>query len=384
MTLQALPLQFLNLGGEMMYIIDQRLRAQNIPYDRAAKVRNDIVAIMLNRRFVEELFKPQPMYSRKALRTVFDKLAHGSIMRLNQPSMDKLYDLMVMALKYQMVKCPRPEDLLLITLNHLDAIRNFVTTHNVITQVEAVYSLFLKVYRHMSAGALYDIRIALLGFLQDTAIRVSVFLKDGSQTPQGIFVLRSNGPVPSGVDVPGNVHVFDENGEVHQTFHFVPGEQYSSSEQPGSLEIFGDRCTALGRNMYSSPEDEEPVGPHQRGVRGQDSHSPPGELPSNILGEANSADGMRAREELNLLAQLIGSAASATRKEFRLNLFTSDQEEEDNSQLDMESADQIIKIDGGCRGDRPELGKIFGELLTLDDPEPVDKGQDLLDLMDSI
>lgn len=37
MTLRALPFQFLNLGGEMMYIIDHRLRAQNIPTDRANK-----------------------------------------------------------------------------------------------------------------------------------------------------------------------------------------------------------------------------------------------------------------------------------------------------------------------------------------------------------
>lgn len=53
-------------------------------------VRNDIMAIMLNRRFVEELFKPQELYSGRALRTVFDKLAHASIMRLNTPSMDKV------------------------------------------------------------------------------------------------------------------------------------------------------------------------------------------------------------------------------------------------------------------------------------------------------
>ena len=32
---------------------------------------------------------------------MFDKLAHASIMRLNANSMDKLYDLMTMAVKYQ-------------------------------------------------------------------------------------------------------------------------------------------------------------------------------------------------------------------------------------------------------------------------------------------
>lgn len=45
---------------------------------------------MLNRRFVEEVFTPQELYSGPALRIVFDKLAHASIMRLNPPSMDKV------------------------------------------------------------------------------------------------------------------------------------------------------------------------------------------------------------------------------------------------------------------------------------------------------
>jgi hypothetical protein len=45
---------------------------------------------MFNKRFMEELFKPQELYSKKAMRTVFDRLAHASIMRLNAASMDKV------------------------------------------------------------------------------------------------------------------------------------------------------------------------------------------------------------------------------------------------------------------------------------------------------
>lgn len=54
---------------------------------------NDIITTMFNKKFLEELFKPQELYSKKALRTVFDRLAHASIMRLNQASMDKVSQL---------------------------------------------------------------------------------------------------------------------------------------------------------------------------------------------------------------------------------------------------------------------------------------------------
>ena len=37
MSLKTLPVLFLNLGGEMMYILDQRLNAQKISSEKAKK-----------------------------------------------------------------------------------------------------------------------------------------------------------------------------------------------------------------------------------------------------------------------------------------------------------------------------------------------------------
>ena len=78
---------------------------------------------------------------------MFDKLAHASIMRLNANSMDKLYDLMTMAVKYQVgrfdlkkkkkfagaqvLMCHNPRHLVSLTLNHLDAILGYVTAASV-------------------------------------------------------------------------------------------------------------------------------------------------------------------------------------------------------------------------------------------------------------
>ena len=59
-------------------------------YALFVSVKHDIIGTMLHKRFMEELFKPQEMYSKKAMRMVFDRLAHASIMRLNPASMDKV------------------------------------------------------------------------------------------------------------------------------------------------------------------------------------------------------------------------------------------------------------------------------------------------------
>jgi hypothetical protein len=51
----------------------------------------DIVVNMFSEKFLDEIFRPQELCSRKALRIIFERLAHTSIMRLNESSMDKVY-----------------------------------------------------------------------------------------------------------------------------------------------------------------------------------------------------------------------------------------------------------------------------------------------------
>merc|ERR1719215_1459974 len=118
----TMPILVVNMGGEMVYILEQRLQAQKIPESKGQKVLSDVVRTMYYPRFIEELFKPQEMYSIQSTRQIFDRLAHSSIMRLNESSMDKLFDLMAMGFKYQVVSSTMPQEMVDITQNHLDAL----------------------------------------------------------------------------------------------------------------------------------------------------------------------------------------------------------------------------------------------------------------------
>lgn len=53
---------------------------------------------------------------------------------------------MTMAFKYQVSLCLRPKEIILITLNHMDAIRAFVEGQpNIKQQVDHVYRLLIEV-----------------------------------------------------------------------------------------------------------------------------------------------------------------------------------------------------------------------------------------------
>lgn len=46
MSVRTLPLVFINLGGEMLYILDQRLRAHNTSEDNSEKGRNRMTGLL--------------------------------------------------------------------------------------------------------------------------------------------------------------------------------------------------------------------------------------------------------------------------------------------------------------------------------------------------
>lgn len=84
MSLYAMPLVIINMGAEMLYILEQRLTAQNIDADKGAQVLTDIAAAMFQKDYIMTLFQPQEVYRVHAVRKIFERLAHTSIMRLNE------------------------------------------------------------------------------------------------------------------------------------------------------------------------------------------------------------------------------------------------------------------------------------------------------------
>uniref|UniRef100_A0A8C2DB32 Organic solute carrier partner 1 n=1 Tax=Cyprinus carpio TaxID=7962 RepID=A0A8C2DB32_CYPCA len=328
----------------------------------------------------KELFKPQELYSKKALRTVFDRLAHASIMRLNQASMDKLYDLMTMAFKYQVLLCPRPKDILLVSFNHMDAIRDFVKdTPGILSQVDETNKQLIEIYTPLSGGEFQLIRQTLLIFFQDMHIRVSIFLKDKVQNSNGRFVLPTSGPVPYGTHIPGLIRIFSCSGEELRRMQFRDGGNYSATLREGSFEMYGDRVIKLGTNMYSV---SRPVETHMSGTSKNSSQHT----------KVNTTPNPLAKEELNLLARLMGGLevqkSTNTDSGFRVNLFATDEEEEEAliSRPD-ELSYEVISIQATKdKQTNAALAKIMGEFGETSEPAPSSssKGDDLLAMMDGL
>lgn len=204
-----MPIIVLNMGGEMIYILNQRLQAQNVPLDKARKVLGDVIRTMYTPMFLEELFKPQEIYTMASTKQIFDKLAHSSIMRLNKTSMDKLFDLMTMGVKYQLISCRSPHQYLQVTLNHLDVLAEMVKTEGVTDLIQVAISKAIELYTKLSNGNWLLLEQVLLQFFQGKKIKVSLFLQRNLQTMLGSLVLTNKGNLPFRTELPGEIRYFE-------------------------------------------------------------------------------------------------------------------------------------------------------------------------------
>ncbi|KAJ8611548.1 hypothetical protein CTAYLR_007712 [Chrysophaeum taylorii] len=337
------PLLIVNLGGEMVYILEQRLEAQKVCAAKAERVLCDVVRTMLSRRLVQEMFKAQEMYSDEAIRQIFYKLAHASIMKLNETSMGKLYSLMVMGVKRQLMSCNAARRVLDVTLEHLLQLR--VMCPGVAGLIEECAELCVTRYGSFGRGDWMMCEQQLMRFFQGTKIRVSIFLQANLQTSDGTIVVKGTGPLAEGVAVPGTLELFRSDGSTLVSTRLP--HPLADSCDAGAADKGVEAARALAGNAYR---------------------------PHKMVAEAKRSAFSTAKDELDLLRSMLVSEKEDD-EGARLELFFLDDDEDD--------AGVTTTLDGTAQ--RKSARDIFADLSLLDDDDEEDPSQkndeDIIDLL---
>jgi hypothetical protein len=390
----AMPIIVLNMGGEMVYILHQRLMAQTVNNDKANKVLQEVVKAMFSTMFIEELFKPQEQYSSASTRQIFEKLAHSSIMRLNKVSMDKLYDLMSMGFKYQILSLKSPQQYMQLTLVHLEKLKELVKTEAITELIDSAIRRLIATYSVLTNGQWLILKQSIMRFMQGKRIKVSLFLQQNLQTMNGVLVLNNSGSLPYGTDIPGHRKLF-EGGKLVSV---------QSISCPQTLEVVQEAVAVLdvdntlGSNMYmvdaTSASKSVPESLVVANAALMSSAASSDGLKKATLVHSTKVSSSSAKQELTLLADLLGFGGEKRHedeKPFKINLFPDSRgfDDKDSDAKDEGGNSGFIMIDiDGTAG-----GKTFDEYLRdldLKDDAKVDlkdegkaEDDDLLALMDS-
>lgn len=251
-SLSALPYLIINLGGEMLYILDQRLRAQSVITEKANRVREDLATKLVEESFLKGLFEPQKLYSMDECKSTFQDIVHSSIMKLNPASMGKLFELMLMGVKMQTLCAKYPDELLHITLNHIDTMITLVNGSDIEVPLRSrLLNLVTEHYSRYKPYQFAQLRRTVLDFFIEKNVRVSLFLSENLQFEDGTFYIDIGGEMPPGTDeIPRTINKFSPTGRV------IVKSCENPLEAPG-LNIstvrdrIRDRRTLLGTNMYA-------------------------------------------------------------------------------------------------------------------------------------
>lgn len=412
----TMPIIVINMGGEMVYILQQRLQAQKVQDDKSIKVLQDVIRAMYSPLFITELFKPQEMYSAISTKQIFEKLAHSSIMRLNKQSMEKLYDLMIMGFKYQLISCAFPQQILQITLYHLEILKSLVKSDTISKSVQSVISQTVNLYTSLTNGQWLHLYQSLMKFLQGKKTKVSLFLQRNLQSMDGTLILNNDGPLPLGTTTPGIITYYEGDNTI-KTRSFTANTDNNITPYNNCYETdeMFDMSSTLGHNMYiptdlssgsSGPSFASIIAAgkdmgtqilaNQNSTRNKNSNGLSSTRGSNGSNSFTLPNDMKstAKAELNLLADLLGMSNSSSSKElesdakpFKINLFpdntfddrfdgkktsSSGSKGSSDGNSGGSSGYILIDIDGTCGA--KTFDEYLNDLKLRDDDETDEKG----------
>jgi len=354
-NLLAMPAILINMGGEMLYILEQRLKAQKIPEQKGQKVIVDIVKTMFFGRFVSELFKAQEIYSLYSTRHIFERLAHSSIMKLNESSMDKLFDLMTMGFKSQLVWSSCPEEITQINMNHHAAIVELVDGDPQLLHLLSVCESQLRdFYENLSSAKFQQLREELLYHFQERKVKISLFLQDENQNLDGSIVVRSRGLLPPFTSAPGMI-TYTDGRQVH--IHLANSGRYAPKDG-ATKRISNERYSILGTNLYVKEKTYEGKVVEEPTVQ------------SNPIPLPAPRDPEKGVKELDKLAEILGTSKQEDADQnFRLNfMFAGDiwsqKEESDGDTVKM----QVLR--DGHQNHTSKLEKLRDSMTNTNTGDP--------------
>lgn len=244
-----------NLGGELIYILNQRLVAQKISKEKANQVLVDVMTNFVNsRNYWLRTFVScsDRVLDSLSLKIPFESVISSSpIMKLTPASYDKLYDLMIGVFKYQLCQAPLPSSLYFITLNHVNSLLDLASEigpgiRNVVKGLQDDFVHQFSTLTKFQWSILRD--IILSNSLIDIKTRVSILIREMKQDMEtGFFVI----PVPTS---PGNPY----NGRIT---HYQ--EQGQVIREDGVFCETVSEMTTLGLDIYSSESEEKNEKPDQ-------------------------------------------------------------------------------------------------------------------------
>ncbi|XP_017033530.1 protein OSCP1 [Drosophila kikkawai] len=250
-----------NLGCEMLYVIDQRLKAQQIAQDKSIQVIHDVTTVLLEPKFIDSLLNGSKHNNAQLLTSehckfMLNDIATCSLMRLDEQSMAKLWNLMTVVYKWQLFVSRHQHHLLEITFRHLDAVNRLYPDARRHMLIDFTKNTLLDFWNACGEEAQLSIYQTNRAWLQCFNTKISLLIRLGFQAMDGSFIKEVDQEYfPDFVQTAGD-NIYVKSAEQQQQ----RDRERQREREPNSMDQL---AAQLNINSSSGGEDLQPINARQ-------------------------------------------------------------------------------------------------------------------------
>ena len=358
--LMSMPVIINCLGGEMIYILCSRLKAQSISQEKSIRVIKDIGNLLYNKKFQNDLYIHKKPNKHQEVKSIFESLAHSSIMRLNTTSMNKLFELMLMTLKLQILRTRYPEEIYQIVINHFYGVIEIMkmidpNDTELIDMLKNAMNNFMNIYGKLNPYDYIILKSVILRFLQGKNVKVSIFIQENLQDTSSILYLPMNEISPPFIGKLGVVKNISKGNE--ENFDLKLNNCFKENQNNNRMENF---TTDLGKNMFA------PNAPHFIGrikpKEKEDKKEEEKDTNDFLISKGTETEQLNKEKEKEIIPENKNKQKSKNANEIKNSVFIDNYYE--NKELSLE---QKKIISQGYKNDLNLFSSVFAENENIDD-----------------
>lgn len=180
-------------------------------------VLTDLVTVLLHPNLLDELFIPQPVATHAVIKQLLQDISATSIMKLDDYSMGKLWDLMTMILKWQLSVATN-QNVFDISRRHLRCVATLMPKYFSTSIFENVLKKFELLARNFTNEDHNCLCNTLIIWFSEYHTKISVLLRLGLQNKDGTFCLPRTINPKLIKNLGENIYTYDTNKKIDSDY----------------------------------------------------------------------------------------------------------------------------------------------------------------------
>mmetsp|Transcript_6017 Transcript_6017/g.18136 ORF Transcript_6017/g.18136 Transcript_6017/m.18136 type:complete len:303 (-) Transcript_6017:147-1055(-) len=256
-SLIATPYLVVNLGCDYLFLLESRLRSEAaIPAKKTDEVLVDCAFALFEENVIEKSFKRQKLQSVEEVKRLFYIVGQSPSLRIDEANLDKLFTIIGMAMKAQLMRMRTADDAIVFAEKHLNEVRLLLDRTSLGEEayevIDDVRKRLLEWYKDMTLAEFHRMRITLLNYFADLRTPVSALIEASIQHDTGYLFAPTRG---ENIENLGNCIMFSEDGEVEEEVNLaVAGKTISDKLTETKINLFSSLRSNQDRKSNNALE----------------------------------------------------------------------------------------------------------------------------------